>query len=1347
MHPTANTVVALVATAHRTEPLKHRALPSIERQSRLPSQVIVVDDSGDDAAAEQTEGLVRGWRPAGVAVDFLRNRRTKGAAGAWNSGLDHLLRLLRTCDDPGRLYVAILDDDDRWEPDHLRQCLEAAEIRDLDMVAAGFRRIEEGAEPRLVTPPRSLDVASFLVGNPGIQGSNLVCRLRVLLEAGLFDESLPSCTDRDLCIRVAELPGVRYGAVSGPTVRHFACGSRSRLSTPGSSAKTEGLDRFFRKYRDRMSDVQRAGFRARAGRYFGWKESALESVNGTAVRHGSSPSVLRSPAPSQASPHPSVPQSQASLQASSHLSVPRSPTPPKTPPHPSIPRSPASSQASPHLPVPRSPAPPQAPPHLIVGITTDTARLEDVGGLLADLRGLAGDPGLSGLDVLILENGRGRTSDEALRSLVERERTDGLRVHLVDRARHLEDAASGLVPDGGAGEDRKLPIAPARTVLQSYLYAFARRRPGAVVWIVDDDMRLDPLVIGNDGRLQRQPRALAPVLRELRRLHAGGALDVAIGTCTGAPPLPFAATVRVQLVDLAASLRWLASLDPRAALPDRGRENAALRSGRRDYYYDLSRKETDRLETPFRIVPAFLGECVGEAFERLAGAAERILAGEQVFRPLAAEAGIDPLESIGGGLRRDGFQRGGNTFVFDVEALRLAPNPSPAIDGRPSRRSDMIWTLLQERCFGRRVATVPVALYHDRSRVPPGELDVERIVDDVRGYAMFSALQDLLDDARGQPERKGRHRRLQVALEDTPGVFATPDGLGIDLAEGAIERFADLVHKYLEERLAAFRLSFHRILGLKHVLRRLVDDEEAWWREERYRDAGTRLRTFCDRLDRSYTMEVLNRIEREAKALHDPRIREFLDQLPKEIEAHRNRLSKSPALARGIEEERIANARTVALRLAAPAGPLTVLGCGMEGVALSDRKHVFKVLDYWSQSHRFDAPAFLPSLVGAWNDTRNLYPIIDFRQSGHRAVLVYPYEVSEPYAGGHGPGMIDLLVECWRHRVLCRNLHPANLRVVGDRVRLIDYGSDIRPLDTEHEFVTMCRRAWLSYRWANRPDLKEIMRRALDDTGIPELDGFERFHEAVRRVTGQHEPSGNVVLGFVGRAERVLDYGCGSGWLAREIADRGREVLGYDPDRTRQRRWESLCERRPATAGRSLGDSVARNRGRSIQHRGQPESRFVPSEGIGSLRFTHERDEALAAGRFDLVICRRVLCTIEDDAELRAVLDDLRALVTERGRIVVTVCDPHFTFGGPTPEADRELPPGARYESTFTWRKRLRATGRVRRDVHRPERALRREFARAGLTVCRRVEVPTIDLERFEPASDHLAFELGRSCC
>ena len=1215
LHPENHTVAVLVATDVRPGLLGRRALPSIASQSLLPSRVVVVDDSTDDAAAVRTERAVRDWRPAGVAAEFLRNRRTKGASGAWNSGLDHLLR---TCGDPRRLHIAILDDDDRWDPRHLERCIAVVERHGLDMVAAPFRRIGGSAGPCLVVPPRSLDIADFLIGNPGIQASNLVVRLSALLEAGMFDESLPSCTDRDLCIRLAELPGLRYGATSEPTVDHFACQSRERLSTPGSSARTEGLDRFFQKYRSRMSDSECAAFRTRAERYFGWTESGPDPESDDDPRPGcSAPSRLRTSAPLQ------------------------------------------------------------APPHLIVGMIADTARLDRVGDLLADLRALAGEPGLSGHDVLILENGTARTSCKALRDLVERERADGLRVHLLDRARHLEDAGNGLVPDGGAGRGRRLSIAPARTVLQSYLYAFARNRPGSIVWIVDDDMRLDPLVIDDDARLRRRSGKLVPALRELRRLHAAGDVDIAIGAYTGAPPLPFAATVRVQLVDLAASLRWLAALDPGSALPDRGRENAALRSGRRDYYYDLSRDETDRLETPFWIAPDFPGETVGQAFTRMAHSAERILAGEQVFRPLALGADLDPLSPVGSGL-----QRGGNTFVLDVEALRLAPNPSPSIDGRPARRSDMTWALLQERYFGRRVASLPIALYHERTGLPAGGLDVERIVDDIRGYALFRALQD------------------------TPGAFRATDDLGLEAVDGMLDRFADRVHKFLDERVAAFRLSFHRIRGLARVLGGLVREDRYWWREDEHRSALNRLRAFSDRLQDVYTIETLHRIDREAEALNDHHIREFLNQLPVEIEDHRNRLEQSSTLLRGLAEERVANARAVAGKLAAPGGPLTVLGYGAEGVALSDGERVFKVFDYLKSSHVTDALPFLRTLVGAWSDTRCLYPILDLRESGHRAVLIYPFEPSEPYGGGHGPGMVELLAECRRHGIVCRNIHPDNLRVVDGRVRLIDYGADIRPLESERDFEAMCRRAWLSYRWANRPDLRDIMKRALNDAGNPELDGFERFHEAVRRVTDRHEASGDFVLRMVGKAEHVLDYGCGKGRLAREMAERGTRVLGYDPDRAHRGRWESLCRE------------------------------------TDKLRFTRDRNEALATGPFDLVVCRRVLCTIEDDADLRAVLADLRASVTEHGRIIVTVCDPHFTFGGPSPEADRELPPDTRYEDTFVWRKKMHASGRVRPDVHRPERALRREFARTDLAVTRRLEESSVDLERFEPMSEHLAFEL-----
>ena len=801
-----NTVAVLVAATHRTNLLKRRSLPSIAHQSRSPERVVFVDDSGDDATVERTKRLLHSWQPA----DFLRNRRTNGVAGAWNSGLDHLLR---TCYDPRQLFVAILDDDDKWDSCHLERCLTTAESRGLDVVTTPFWRIEEDAEPRLMVPPPSLDIPSFFGGNPSIHGSNLVCRLSVLLEAGLFDESLPSFMKRDLYIRIAELPGVSYGTTIDPTVHHFACDSRPRLSTPMSPAQIKGLERFFRKYHGRMSDAEREKFRTQANEYFGWKESGIASAIDGSTHRISSPSVSRTSLP------------------------------------------------------------PQAPPHLIVGMIADTERLKEVGNLLTDLRGLAEDPGISGHDVLILENGYERTPNEALRTLVECERRRGLRVHLIDRTRHLSDVANGLHLDGGASQSYKLPIAPARTILQSYLYAFAKSQSCAMVWIIDDDMQLDPLVIEEDGRLRRRSWALAPVLQELRQLHASGVADIAIGICTGAPPVPFAATVRVQLVDLVASLWWLASQDPQVALPDRGMENAELRSERRDYYYDLSRNETDRLETPFWITPAFSGERVCEAFERVAGSAERLLAGEQVFRPLAVVADIDPLKSIG-----DGLQRGGNTFVLDIEALNLAPNPSPIIDGRPSRRSDMVWALIQKQYFSKRVVTVPIALYHDRSRVPVGKLDVERIVDDIRGYAIFSALKDI------------------------PDVFTATDDHRIALEKEKIDHFASCVHKYLEERLAAFQLSFYRILGLMRVLRWLVDAKDVWWQGEEYRVSREQLSRFWDLLTHSYEAGIMDHIKRKAGVRNAHQIREFLEQLPVEIEHHRNRILKFSASARNLKE-------------------------------------------------------------------------------------------------------------------------------------------------------------------------------------------------------------------------------------------------------------------------------------------------------------------------------------------------------------------------------------------------------------------------------------------------------------
>lgn len=664
-------IVALVATANRDALLVERSLRSIAEQAVLPARVVVVYDSRDDADVERLRQRLRDFP---VPIEFLNNRRTHGASGAWNSGIDHIAR---TSDRPDAVHVAILDDDDAWTPEHLSSLLECIRAG-AAIVCTPFRRNENGREPKEIRPPEYPEPSAFFVRNPGIQASNLAVRLDMLWEAGCFDEALRACTDRDLCIRLFQAGCRGYQRTRRVTVDHFACNDRPRLSTPGSPDRQEGFDAFLHKHGPLMTPAQRAAAEERARNLFGWEPSE---------RAAAAPPV----------PEVAVPESR-----------------------------PAGKQL-----------------HLVVAAIVDAGRVERLRYLLDDLAELRSEPEIAGLDMLLLENGERRRSPAAtLADACERHRRQGLRIHIIGREMILQAHAAGELFINLPEYDGGLGIAPARTTLQTYLYHFARKRPGCVAWIIDDDMRLDPLVDGPDGPARRR-LPLAPQILAIRERG----LNIAIGRYTGAAPLPALSTVRVQLVDLLWNLERLAAMDPDAILPEDADRNRANRANRRDYYYDLAHTETDRLETPFALEPAFPGETVRQALDRLVAQAERILAGEQVFRPLVLDPGEFNAFPMEGGLLR-----GGNTFVFEIEVLADVPNLSAEIAGRPVRRSDMLWTLVQGRDRGRRVGSVPTPLYHDRAELPiPEQLDFEAIVDDIRGYVAFNAARE-----RGCGRQPGR---------------------------------------------------------------------------------------------------------------------------------------------------------------------------------------------------------------------------------------------------------------------------------------------------------------------------------------------------------------------------------------------------------------------------------------------------------------------------------------------------------------------------------------------------------------------------------------------------------------
>lgn len=287
-------VAVLIATRDRRDMLESRALDSIVQQTRQPDFLVLVEDT-TDPHRPSTRRVVHKKAMPNTRFILLRNERRQGAAGAWNTGIDHLLRRVR---DPKRVYLAVLDDDDRYDPSHIEWCLDRAGKREVDMVTVPLMRHESLNDPgRRRKVPDQLRPGDFLVSSQHIQGSNLFLRLSTILAAGLFDEGQTSVTDRDLMIRVSELPNVKYRKRATATVHHYAEPERARMSSPRSRTRCVGLTQFHRKWRTRMSEEQERSSRGRARDLFGWTEPPQPfdhrperpAVPGTRIESGVAP--------------------------------------------------------------------------------------------------------------------------------------------------------------------------------------------------------------------------------------------------------------------------------------------------------------------------------------------------------------------------------------------------------------------------------------------------------------------------------------------------------------------------------------------------------------------------------------------------------------------------------------------------------------------------------------------------------------------------------------------------------------------------------------------------------------------------------------------------------------------------------------------------------------------------------------------------------------------------------------------------------------------------------------------------------------------------------------------------
>ena len=254
-------VNVIIATKNRAHYLKERSIPSVFKQSTNQHRLIVVSDYVDvDSLVESL--IYEGTAKRNIEASILQNTRSPGLSGALNTGIEYLVKQSATG------YVAILDDDDEWDKDHIDSNM--ANISKYNLSISGLRLSINGhIKPRPLLS--SLCDHAFLVGNPGWQGSNTFIELNHLVRVGGYREELMSLTDRDLAIRVLRNSATQWRLIPRWTATWHA-DTPGSLSSTGSTAKLEGLRVFWNMYKKDMNDDDRHLYFRRAKLLFGIDE-------------------------------------------------------------------------------------------------------------------------------------------------------------------------------------------------------------------------------------------------------------------------------------------------------------------------------------------------------------------------------------------------------------------------------------------------------------------------------------------------------------------------------------------------------------------------------------------------------------------------------------------------------------------------------------------------------------------------------------------------------------------------------------------------------------------------------------------------------------------------------------------------------------------------------------------------------------------------------------------------------------------------------------------------------------------------------------------------------------------
>jgi glycosyltransferase involved in cell wall biosynthesis len=192
-HEATQDLVSIIVPTYRKERFIGETLTSIGRQTYPNWELIVVEDGSEP----RSEKIVRDFaaQHPNHRVDYSCGDRNYGAAQTRNKGFKRA----------AGEFVALLDSDDRWLPDHLEISVETLRTTGKDLVYSTVRMFEDQTDLALgVWGPDDGELRTFpysLFRRNFVTPSATVMRRQVLADVGPWDGRFLYCEDADYWLR------------------------------------------------------------------------------------------------------------------------------------------------------------------------------------------------------------------------------------------------------------------------------------------------------------------------------------------------------------------------------------------------------------------------------------------------------------------------------------------------------------------------------------------------------------------------------------------------------------------------------------------------------------------------------------------------------------------------------------------------------------------------------------------------------------------------------------------------------------------------------------------------------------------------------------------------------------------------------------------------------------------------------------------------------------------------------------------------------------------------------------------------------------------------------------------